>query len=139
MKADSRWKMATAEDEGRPLILRIRKQAPSFATKAEFPHLLAVCWQYQSPNDQGMPSSDEAQRMVELEDLLEEGLERVRQAFLTVIVTGNGVREWQWYARDPEKTMELVNKTLGYLEPFPIRLSFQDDPNWEGYNRFLEI
>jgi hypothetical protein len=139
MKADSRWKMATAEDEGRPLILRIRNQAPSFATKAEFPHLLAISWQYQSPNDQGMPSSDDTQRMVELEDLLEAGLERVQQAFLTVIVTGNGVREWQWYAQDPEKTMELVNQTLGHLEPFPIQFSFQDDPDWEGYSRFLEI
>ncbi len=139
MKADSRWKMATAEDEGRPLIFRIRNQAPSFATKAEFPHLLAVCWQYQSPNAQGMPSSDQAQRMVELEELLEAGLESVGQAFLTVIVTGNGVREWQWYARDPEKTMELVNKTLGDLDPFPVQFSFQDDPDWDGYNRFLEI
>ncbi len=77
--------------------------------------------------------------MAELEDLLESGLESVRQAFLTVIVTGNGVREWQWYARDPEKTMEIVNETLGHLEPFPVQFAFQADPDWEGYQRFLEI
>jgi hypothetical protein len=139
MTTDSKWSIATAEDNGKPLIFRVRNQSPSFATRANFPHLLAVCWQYQSPNGQGMPSADEAQRMAELEDLLEAGLESVREAFLTVIVTGNGVREWQWYARDPEKTMELVNKTLGRLDPFPIQFSFQDDLDWEGYNQFLEI
>jgi hypothetical protein len=77
--------------------------------------------------------------MAQLEDLLEEGLESVRQAFLTVVVTGNGVREWQWYARDAKKTMELVNETLGHLEPFPVRFSFQDDPDWTGYRSFLQI
>jgi len=70
--------------------------------------------------------------MSELEDLLEGGLESVCEAFLTVIVTGNCVREWQWYARDPEKVIDLVNKTLGHLEPFPVDFSFQDDPEWEG-------
>jgi hypothetical protein len=77
--------------------------------------------------------------MIELEDLLEAGLERVCQAFLSVIATGNGVREWQWYARDPKKLMEQVNKTLGHLEPFPVQFSFQDDPEWEAYSRFLDI
>jgi hypothetical protein len=139
MQEDSRWTLATGEDGGKPLIFRIRNQAPSFATKAHFPHLLAVSWQYESPNDKGMPSPAEAQRMTELEGLLDAGLEGVRQAFLTVTVTGNGVREWQWYARDPETTMDLVNKTLGHLEPFPIQFSFQDDPEWEGYCRFLGI
>lgn len=139
MKTDSQWSIATTEDNGKPLIFRIRNQEPSFATNADFPHLLAVCWQYQSPNDRGMPSPEEAQRMAELKDLLEAGLENVQQAFLTVIVPGNGVREWQWYARDAKKTMELVNKTLGHLGPFPIQFSFQDDPGRQGYNRFLDI
>jgi hypothetical protein len=139
MKTDSRWTLATGEDGGKPLIFRIRIQAPLFASKSSFPHLLAVCWNYESPNEQGMPDPADAQRMSELEDLLEEGLEGVCQAFLTVIVTGNGVREWQWYARDTDVIIDLVNKTLGHLEPFPIELSFQDDPEWEGYSQFLAI
>ena len=106
MSGDDRWSIATGEDNGKVVIFRIRTQAPAFATKAAFPHLLAVTWQFESPNDQGMPSSEDAERMSELEDLLKAGLEDVRQAFLTVIVTGNGVREWQWYACDPKKLME---------------------------------
>jgi Family of unknown function (DUF695) len=139
MSSDDRWSMATGEDNGKPLILRIRNQAPAFATKGAFPHLLAVSWQYDSPNNQGMPSAEEAQRMSHLEDLLKAGLEDVRQAFLTVVVTGNGVREWQWYAADPDKVMAQVNKMLGRLEPFPVQFCFENDPEWEGYSRLLEI
>jgi hypothetical protein len=139
MSVDDRWSIATGEDNGKVVIFRIRKQAPTFATKAAFPHMLAVSWQFESPNAQGMPSSEDAERMSELEDLLEAALEGVRQAFLTVIATGNGVREWQWYARDPKRLMEQVNKALGHREPFPVQFSFQEDPDWEAYSRFLDL
>ena len=128
MSSDDRWSIATGEDDGKPLIFRIRKRAPAFATKAAFPHLIAICWPFESPNAQGLPSTEDTQRMSALEDLLKAGLEEARQAFLTVVVTGNGVREWQWYARDPDQVMEQVNETLGHLEPFPVQFSFQHDP-----------
>jgi Family of unknown function (DUF695) len=139
MATDETWRMATAEDDGKPLIFRIREHGPAFAIKAVFSHLLAVCWQYEPFNDQGMPAQDDVDRMAELEDLLKPAFEGAEEAFLTVIVTGNGVREWQWYARDPKTLMELVNDTLGELEPFPVQFSFQEDPEWEGYARFLAI
>jgi hypothetical protein len=139
MATDEGWSVATGEDDGKPLIFRIRNTPPSFARKEGFPHLLAVCWQYESPNDQGMPSQETVEQMGQLEDLLEPATESARQAFLTVIVTGNGVREWQWYARSEEEVMKLVNETLGEYEPFPVQFNFQDDPEWDGYTRFLEI
>jgi hypothetical protein len=138
MASDETWSVATAEDDGKPLIFRIRNKPPSFADKKAFPHLLAVCWQYEPANESGMPSEQLAARMGELEDLLEGAFEGARQAFLTVIATGNGVREWQWYARNPDDVMALVNETLGELEPFPVEFSFQDDPDWSAYSRFLD-
>ena len=63
-------------------------------------------------------------------------LETSQSAFLTVVVTGNGTREWQWYSRNPEETMGLVNQAVTGYEPFPIQFSIQDDPQWEAYRRF---
>lgn len=131
--------MATAEDDGKPLIFRIRETAPAFATKATFPKLLAVTWQFDPDTNNGMPLQGTVERMQQFEDLLEPVFANARQAFLTVVVTGNGVREWQWYAKDPDAVMKLVNETLGELDPFPVEFSFQDDPDWLGYSRFLEI
>jgi hypothetical protein len=139
MAPSDSWSVATGQDSGQPLIFRIRNPPPSFARKEEFPHLLAVSWPYESPNVQGMPSPDVVRRMTRFEDLLLPALEGSRLAFLTAIVTGNGVREWQWYAHVPEDVMKLVNETLGELEPFPVQFSFQDDPLWVGYRQFLKI
>jgi hypothetical protein len=139
MASDDTWTMATGDDDGTPLIFRIRNQPPSFARKDSFPHLLGVCWQYGPENENGMPAADVVERMGQLEDLLVPAFEESRQAFLTVVVTGNGVREWQWYARNADKVMELVNEALDAYEPFPVEFSFQDDPQWEGYSRFLQV
>ena len=129
----------TAEDGAMPVILRIRNQPPPFAEQMSFPHLLAIAWSFDPELANGMPVPEEAGRMAELEDLLERGLEAAQEAFLTVAVTGNGVREWQWYARNPDDAMQLLNKTLGHLDPFPIEISVQDDPEWEGYNGFIRL
>jgi len=139
MTSDDIWSVATAEDDGKPLILRIRNKPPSFASKKTFPYLLAVSWQYDPTNESRMPPDEVADRMGQLEDLLEEAFDGACQAFLSVIATGNGVREWQWYARDPGDVMTMVNQTLGELEPFPVEFSFQYDPDWTAYARFLDI
>jgi len=134
--ADS-WKLAQAEDNGKPLIFRIREGTPEFARKEDFPLLLAVCWKYKSPNKEGMPSKADSDRMGELEDLLVPAFEGKRKAFLTVVVTGNGVREWQWYATGKDAVMKLVNKALSEADPFPVEFLFQEDLEWEAYSRFL--
>jgi Family of unknown function (DUF695) len=139
MSTDDTWFMATSEDDGKPLIFRIRDAAPSYASKESFPKLLAVTWQFDPNINNGMPSADAVERMQQLEDLLVPVFSDTRQAFLTVVVTGNGVREWQWYAKEPDVVMNLVNQTLGEHDPFPVQFSFQDDPEWLGYSRFLAI
>jgi hypothetical protein len=135
---DDSWSVATAETNGKPLIFRVRNKPPSFARKETFPHLLVVSWEYESPNDQGMPPGDAVESMDQLEDSLSAAFEGASQAFLAVIVTGNGIRAWQWYARDTEETMKLVNKALSGYAPFPVEFSFQEDPEWNAFTPFLE-
>jgi hypothetical protein len=94
MPSEDTWQIATAEGDGKTLIFRIREHPPSFAQKESFPHLLAICWRYEPFNESGMPPQDAIDRMSQLENLLMPALEGVQAAFLTVIVTGNGVREW---------------------------------------------
>jgi hypothetical protein len=139
MASEDLWSIATAQDGDKPLILRIRNQAPSFAQKLTFPHLMAVSWQYDSPNDMGMPSADVTEGMGQFEDLVDTALENAHQAFLSLIITGNGFRQWHWYARDPQATMDLVNKALAECDLLPIEITFQEDPEWGAYSPFLEI
>ena len=131
---EDRWCVATGADGEMPLIFRIRKVSPEIKRKA-FPQLLAISWEY-NPEEGGMPSSDAKKRMDLLEELLERALEDSGNAMLTVVVTGNGIREWQWYSKSVDKTMSHINSALAGHEVFPIQISNDDDLFWDAYSQF---
>ncbi len=108
---NDQWTVATGEDNGKPMIVRYRSNPPSGVNIKEYPHLIAISWKYEPTNDSGMPSKQDNDRMVLLEELLD-SMESQRTAFMTVIVTSNGVKEWQWYSRNQEETMESLNSVL---------------------------
>ena len=131
---EDQWSVATAEDDGMPLIFRIRTIPPNL-NRTGLPHLVAVSWPYQ-PTTGGMPAPADKEQMDLLEDLLMPELEGKNNALLTVVATGNGVREWQWYSASPDTTMQLVNSALTGHPPFPVEFSIQDDPEWAAYSQF---
>jgi hypothetical protein len=131
---EGEWMVATGKDAGFPLILRIRSAFPPGVDKSEYPTLLAIRWDYQPLKDNGMPSPKERARMEHLEDLLSDRLESRDQSYLTAVVTCNGVREWQWYAKDPQEAISHINSVLSGIAPFPTQISTQADPEWSAYS-----
>jgi hypothetical protein len=129
----SEWAVATGEDAGFPLILRVRSTLPPGLDKSEYPTLLAIHWDYQPLANNGMPLPEERTRMEQLEDLVNDCLESKSQSYLTAVVTCNGVREWQWYTKDPQEAVSLINSALSEIAPFPIQISAQPDPEWSAY------
>lgn len=135
-QAEGRWTLVTSEESGKVILYRIRQEHPGQIQFADYPKLMALQWKYVPANEYGLPTEAEREQMDLLEDLLDASLEKNRQAFLTVIVTGKGIREWQWYARDEKETLRQINETLSSLTPFPIQIMFADDPEWNAYARF---
>jgi hypothetical protein len=128
------WSVGQGKYQGRPLVVRYRSTLPEDISRKDFPDLLAIRWDY-PPAGGGMPAEETQRRMDELESLLEQALEG--NSLLTAVVTGDGVREWQWYTRDVGEAMERINQALGELEPFPIALSRRADPDWTAYQQLV--
>jgi len=139
MDANDNWTVAQAEDDGKPILLRIRNPAPKFAKRLKFGQMITVAWPYESSGDHGMPDDDELASMTQLEELLVAAFEDEKQGFLSVVVTGNSNREWQFYAIDIESAGLVINESLADYDPFPIQISTEEDPDWDAYERFLEI
>lgn len=131
---EDQWTVATAQDGDMPLIFRIRSVSGRL-NRSDYPNMIAISWPYE-PQEMGMPSPETKTSMDLLEDLLTRPLESGANALLTVVVTGNGVREWQWYTRSQEETMSRVNSALAGQPPFPVEFSVQHDPGWQAYSQF---
>jgi hypothetical protein len=130
------WSVATANDHGNTLIIRYLVDLPNWANKANLPNLVAISWPFKSPN--GIPSPAESALMHDLEDSISEAAEKEKVGVLTMIVTGNGVCELQFYATSHEKFMHVVNVALAGKSRFPINISLQSDPNWSAYAKFAK-
>ena len=136
-ESKERRSVATGSDNGFPMIVRFRNKIPEGVQPSDYPHLMAIAWSYE-PQTNGMPSREITHQMEEFENLLDKGLESRREAFMTVAVTCNGRREWQWYARDQDHFIRLLNSALAGRSPFPVQISHQDDKEWAAYQRFQE-
>lgn len=131
--------VAVGDENGCPVIFRVRNRFPHNLEPATFHHLIAMIWQYQSDNDMQLPSTADADQMSLFEDRMTAAIQSPGQALLTAIVTGTGVREWQWYSRDPDESLRLINAALAGQEVPPVEFAGDPDPSWEAYKRAITI
>ena len=120
--AQDLWSVAQGEKNGRPLMIRFRTERPQDVEPTAFPILLSATWTFQ-PNEHGLPSSDEMERMDKFEDALATAMEASQTAHLMVVLTGDGDRDWLWYTPSEEQAMRQVNKALRGQPRYPARNS----------------
>ena len=135
-KSEPKWCVAHFEEDEKPVILRSRSAMPVTPDPKDYPSLAVITWTYNG-KDSGMPSTEENARMCELEDILEAKIERKNICIQTASRTGNGRREWNYYARSEEVFMAALNGALGHLPPFPIEIAFYDEPGWQSFQDLL--
>jgi len=133
--ASESWNVAQSAQNGQPLMIRYRSQRPQGVESAAFPFLLSATWAYQ-PNEFGLPTSEEMAVMDRFEDALAASLEESHTAYLMVVLTNNGERDWLWYASGEEAAMRQVNQALKGHPRYPVEFSVQNDRAWKAWTQF---
>ena len=129
------WSLGQGEIHGAHHIVRMRSTFPSVADQELFSRLIIVTWRYE-PNESGMPDSQTHQRMQLFEDRIEAGTERREVAFQAVSITGDGKKEWRYYAADSDAFMESLNQDLQGHAAYPLEIASFFDPEWNGLREF---
>jgi len=133
---DDQWSIAQGMKDGKPLLVRFRSARPQGVDAGAFPFLLSATWSFQ-PNEFGLPSPDEMVLMDQFEDALASSLEGSKTAYLMVILTANGERDWLWYTCGEDDAMSQVNHALTGHKPYPVQFSIQQDRAWRAYTQFV--
>jgi hypothetical protein len=127
------WLIAEAEEDGLPLLFRMREGVPAGVHTARYPHLVSIRWAYDGSATSGMPPPDELQRMTELEERLD-ALEGEETGYMMLSATGGGRREWLWYVADVEAYMDRLNEALSEATPYPVEFEASEEPAWATYH-----
>ena len=130
------WVLATAEQDGKPVILRARAELPDSAKKADYPVLVSVIWEYSVDANNGMPDSATNAQQWDFETAME-GIDKQQVGLLVVTTTGNGSKEWIWHATDSKTFLDQTNDLLAKLPEYPLKIDFADDPGWTLYEKYM--
>jgi len=132
------WLIAETEEDGMPIIYRVRQNIPADLKIADYPHLVCVVWEYQTTIANGLPGGEVVEQQNTFEDALDDFIEKGGDSEHMVIVTGNGRKEWLWYAKDPDTWIEGFGEALSGQPPFPVEIQGYDAEGWKAYNELRQ-
>ncbi len=101
-----------------------------------YPEEISISWNYPGG---AMPDEEVRTAMDELEEALDPLLDgNGSRATLALVITGLGVREWVYYARDYPDFMSGLNELLADRPHFPIEIIHSSDPEWRYWHRYVD-
>jgi hypothetical protein len=130
------WATAISRNEsaGTAIVFRyIKEFAPGFVRGAQ-PIRIIITWNYEGAK--GMPNADTNGRMIEMEDVLDPAVSANALSTLSLVSTGNGLKEWIYYTKSEAEFLARLNAALGPLAAFPIEIYVEKDPTWKSYETF---
>lgn len=126
--------ISTGADTGRKIIFRYADELSLAFDPVSQPVRFTIVWNYQSEN--GLPVVEDNQRMNALEDALEAILKEDGFATLALVSTGEGLREWTYYAKSEDDFMARLNYAFAGIPKFPIEIHTTHDPSWGLWEQF---
>jgi len=138
LKISNDWWTAPAESENGNLILVTgRRGLDNVKATDAYRFCIEVTWRYEG-DKRGLPSDADAKVMEQVTDALNETLNRDPVAVMTGIYTGDGERNWIFYARSLFLFQRKFNEALANMDSLPLEFDAHEDPEWEEYAQMCE-
>jgi hypothetical protein len=135
--SDDTWTVGTADQDGQPIIIRVRSQMPDAAARHGHAQLIVVGWPYDG-TEAGLPATADNTLMQAFEDAIEAGLERSGVGVQVASLTGAGHKEWRYYAPDADAFVAALNASLDGQPTYPLEIEMFDDAEWQGLQQLLD-
>ena len=124
-------------EDGAPVIYKFVNEFPAEKIRKTLTWLTVISWKYEGVSNNGMPLDADNQRMIILEDAIEEiesdGL--LRHVYSR---TGNNLKELTYYINSQEQFLEAFNVVVSSHPRYPIEINFYQDQKWEEFQRLLD-
>lgn len=134
---DDTWTVGTADQDGQPIVIRVRSRMPDAAYRQAQPQLIVVGWPYDGASA-GQPGADATAAMQAFEDAVDAGLARGSAGVQVASLTGAGPKEWRYYTADADAFVAGLNASLEGQPTYPLEIEMFEDPEWQGLQQLLD-
>lgn len=126
------WLGADVDYNGRPLLIRLRQFAKEFPV-SKYPERLNITWSMSEPDENGLPTDQEFERVAAFENRLVDAVEPDEQSILIGVLTCNGEKEFIFQTADPSEFLKRLTEMPQETERYPITIERYDDPEWDYF------
>jgi hypothetical protein len=120
-----------------PVIMKFVNELPNEKTIRRLPFLSVVSWKYDGNENNGMPPKKINERMIVLEETLENSMNKTDIFTHVYSRTGNNLKELVYYTTKQDDFMEMLNEALQKHNGYPIKIDFYEDKEWADFKRML--
>ena len=138
LKLTDEWWTSPAEaDNGALVMVTGRRDMEPVIATGKYNYRIEITWKYEAEQN-GMPDVATSTLMEEVQDALQADFMKDPVAVLTGIYTGNGERNWVFYAMSVKIFERKLNEDLARFELLPLTLYVENDPEWSEYQEMRE-
>ena len=138
LKLTDEWWTSPAEaDNGALVMVTGRRDMEPVIATGKYNYHIEITWKYEAEQN-GMPDVATSTLMEEVQDALQADFMKDPVAVLTGIYTGNGERNWVFYAMSVKIFERKLNEDLARFELLPLTLYVENDPEWSEYQEMRE-
>lgn len=138
LKLTDEWWTSPAEaDNGALVMVTGRRDMEPVIATGKYNYRIEITWKYEAEQN-GMPDVATSTLMEEVQDALQADFMKDPVAVLTGIYTGNGERNWVFYAMSVKIFERKLNEDLARFELLPLTLYVEHDPEWSEYQEMRE-
>lgn len=105
--------------------------------RQRYPALVIAAWPYDLDEEKGLPDKKTYEQMHGFQEAVHAALKESGVGVEAASLLGRGVKEWRYYATEPQAFLEVFNQALAALPEFPIEMQSYDDPDWDGLTELL--
>lgn len=134
MENDSWWTAPAESEDGHLIMVTGRRDVTRFRSNPRFSIRIEVTWKYDTSDPSGMPDTETSKLMEEAQEALQTTFRKDPVAVLTGIFTGDGRRDWVFYATSTHIFGRKFNESLAHLPLLPLEVYCENDPSWEAYD-----
>jgi hypothetical protein len=132
---DDTWLTLQDGPDEDAVFIRALRRPP--ADQASRPALIVAAWPYDLDDEKGLPDRKTYEQMHAFQEAVHKALGESGVGIEAASLLGRGVKEWRYYATDPEAFLQVFNEALAGLPEFPIEMQSYDDPDWDGLTELL--
>ena len=126
------WTIAKGATDEYEFEIRFRQFENDLPTQ-EYSQRLNIFWSMDEFFENGFPNEAELEKLHVFENRLIEAVEDDEFSIMSMVLTGNGCREFVFHTPNPQEFINRLTNMPQESDAYPIEINCNEDPNWVYY------